>query len=241
MGKRILLLSILFITIQVFGQSNLQKADSAFKYKEYAIAAKFFEKAYKKEITKDKKKDVAFQLGESYRIMNNHKEAKKWYDIALNEGQRSFDFFVNYGDVLIKNGEYTLADAAYNKALELKKDDKILKRKIESCTFAQKNDSINEQYLIINEEEINSPFSDYGLGFYKDKLLFASTRIEENDKRFDTYTGQGFSDYYEAEFDPKKGRIVKPQKIKGGLNSKFNDGTFTYDEKNNILYYMQCN
>lgn len=241
MNMRFLLLPILFCSLQTLAQSNLQKADSAFKYKEYAIAAKFYEKAYKKEVTKDKKKDVAFLLGESYRIMNNHKEAKKWYDIALNEGQRSFDFFVNYGDVLIKNGEYTLADAAYNRALEIKKDDKILKRKIESCTFAQKNDSVNERYLIINEEEINSPYSEYGLGFYKDKLIFASTRIEENDKRFDTYTGQGFSDYYEATYDPKKERFVKPQKTKGGLNSKFNDGTLAYDEKNNILYYMQCN
>lgn len=234
---------LLFIIASVFAnaQSNLHKADSAFKYKEYAVAASLYEKAFKKEVAKEKKKDVAYLLGESYRYMNNHKEAKKWYDIALNEGLRSFDFFVNYGDILIKNGEYTLADAAYNKALELKQDDKILKRKIESCTFAQKYDEVNEQYYIINEEEINSSYSEYGLALYNEKLIFASTRIEESDKRFDTYTGQGFSDYFEAIYDAKKNRFTKAQRSKGGLNSKFNDGTISYDEKNNLVYFMQCN
>ncbi|MFN4233941.1 MAG: OmpA family protein [Bacteroidia bacterium] len=239
--KQFIILSILFFSVFAKAQSNLQKADSAFKYKEYAVAAKLYEKSFKKDVSKEKKKDVAYLIGESYRYMNNHKEAKKWYDIALNEGLRSFDFFVNYGDILIKNGEYTLADAAYNKALEFKQDDKILKRKIESCIFAQKNNEVNEQYLIINEEVINSPFSEYGLAFYKDKLIFASTRIEENDKRFDTYTGQGFSDYYEAIYDSKKERFINAQKSKGGLNSKFNDGTIAFDDKNNIVYFMQCN
>lgn len=239
--KIVLILTFLIAFIQSIAQSSLQKADTAFKYKEYAIAARFYEKAFKKDITNDKKKDVSFLLGESYRFMNNHKEAKKWYEIALKEGYRSFDFFVNYGDILIKNGDYTLADAAYNKALELKQDDIILKRKIESCTFAQKYNEINEQIQIINEDEINSPYSEYGLAFYKDKLIFASSRIEESDKRFDAYTGQGFSDFYEAIYDYKKERFVKPQKSKGGLNSKFNDGTISYDEKNNIVYFMQCN
>lgn len=235
------ILSFLVFSVFAKAQSNLQKADSAFKYKEYAIAAKLYEKSYKKDVSKEKKKDVAYLLGESYRFMNNHKEAKKWYDIALNEGLRSFDFFVNYGDILIKNGEYTLADAAYKMALEFKQDDKVLKRKIESCTFAQKNDEVNEQYLIINEDEINSPYSEYGLAFYKDKLIFASTRVDENDKRFDTYTGQGFSDYFEAIYDNKKERYTKAQRSKGGLNSKFNDGTIASDDKNNIVYFMQCN
>jgi peptidoglycan-associated lipoprotein len=133
---------------------------------------------------------------------------------------------------------YSEAISSFEMYNELSGDELKTNKLIKSCKFAIK--TINEKtiYSFLNEKNINTSFSEYGLGLINDKLIFASTRIDENASRIDTYTGQGFSDFYESNF--KNNQWTSATKAKGEINTKFNEGSISIDN-NMHAYYMQCN
>lgn len=232
------LVSMLFSTLNA--QSVTHKADTAVSHKEYFTAIELYQKALKKEVADTDKSEVYFKLGACYAAINSYKEARIWIEKSIENGYSNPAAFLLYGDILITTGEYEAAKSAY--AMYIKKTgDKSVKRKIASCDFALSGKKSDISYDIKNELEINSDFSDFGLTMVKQKLIFSSSRVEEKGSKYDNFTGQGFSDIYETTFDPKKSKWTKPVKLKGGINTKYNEGAFVYDKKSNTGYYMKCN
>jgi len=224
----------------VHSQSLSIKADTAVSHKEYFAAIELYQKVLKKEVVAGAENQVYFKIGACYAAINNYKEARKWIEKALENAYSEPSAFLLYGNVLITAGEYKAAKSAYAKYIELTGDNTV-KQKIANCDFALSGKKSEIPFEIKNEQEINSDFSDFGLTMVKQKLIFSSSRVEEKGSDFDNFTGQGFSDIYETTLDPEKDKWTKPVKLKGGINTKYNEGAFVYDQKNNIGYYMKCN
>lgn len=220
-------------------QTHLQKGDTAASRKEYFTAIDFYQKFLKKQVAEGAENEVYFKIGSCYAAINNYKEARIWIEKSFLFGYSEPSALLVYGDVLMLSGEYSTAKSAFQKYIE-QTGDKSAKRKLASCDFALTGKKSDINYEIKNEVEINSDFSDFGLTMVKNKLVFSSSRVEEGSK-FDNFTGQGFSDIYETTLDSKKNKWTKPLKLKGGINTKYNEGAFVYDKKNNIGYYMKCN
>ncbi|MDQ3191820.1 MAG: OmpA family protein [Bacteroidota bacterium] len=224
----------------VNAQSLLQKADTAFAHKEYFTAIELYQKVLKKEQFNDNTKTIYYKMGSSYSSINNYEEARIWIEKAMENGYAELQVYLLYGDMLLLSGQYEAAKSAYVHHLE-KNWTKEVEHKIACCNFALSGKKSEIPYEVKNEEEINSLYSEYGLAIVKNKLVFSSSRIDEKGGKFDNYTGQGFSDIYETEFVVEKEKWNKPTKLKGGVNTKFNDGTFAFNEKSNTGYFMQCN
>ena len=62
-----------------------------------------------------------------------------------------------------------------------------------------------------------------------------------NGSKNDPSTMQGFSDIYHSEYDKDASKWKKPVAFDGYMNTKFNEGAFSYSETENIGYYTQCN
>jgi peptidoglycan-associated lipoprotein len=239
MVMRFVYTCLLLFALDASAQSLLQKADTANARGEFHTAIELYQKALKKSAA-GSEKDVYFKIGTCYSAINNYKEAKAWMEKALESGYSDPKAFLSYGNALLLSAEYSLAKSAFSEYLR-RTGDKSVEKKIASCELAMSGKKSDIPYEVKNMEDINSPYSEFGLAMVKEKLVFASSRIEEGSGRFDSYTGQGFSDVYEAAYDRGKTRWSRPAKVKGGINTKFNDGSFVFDQKTNTGYFMQCN
>ncbi len=221
-------------------QSGLmQKADTAYARQEYLDAMNYYLKVLKNE---PKQKHAIFRIAECFRAMNKYGEAAEWYEKAMDAGYQGKDLWKNYADMLVLQGNYQGAMTAYQQYSELHPDDKHVRLKIDACKYSLENRDKVFSYKITNESAINSTYSDYGAARLDNKIIFASTRVEETENsRFDQNTGQGFSDFYEATFNSKDSIYEQVRKSKGAINTKFNDGTFSYHSPSQTGYYMQCN
>lgn len=240
MKKSILLLILAISSFYLRGQSVLDKADTAFSQKEYFTAIELYQKALNKKAAPGKEKEIYYKIGASYSSILKYTEARTWIEKALENGFNEPRVFLAYGDVLMMSGDYSLARNAF---LEYKKlsSDASVDRKIASCDFAIKGIKGDIAYEVKNLQAINTPFSEFGLSVVKEKMLFTSSRIDESNSRLDNFTGQGFSDIYEVSYDKSKDSWSSAKKLKGGVNTKYNDGTFAFDPKSQTGYFMQCN
>jgi peptidoglycan-associated lipoprotein len=240
MKKIILLFSILFFAFFANAQTILQKADSSFKNKNYMTSIELYTKVLKKA-TSEETKYIYYQMGECYRIGNNYSEARSWYQKAITAGntQPMLDYYM--GDMILKSGEYAEAKTYFEKYLTVNPNDNLAKMKLESCNLGLAGQKAKPLYSIEVDKNMSSIASDYGIAFFKNnKVIFSSTRFEGSSK-YDPSTLQGFSDLYEATYDPQSGKYSNVSKVKGTINTGFNEGTFAFDPATNYGYYSQCN
>jgi len=234
----LLILGIVLVN-SLLAQTPLQKADSLFIKKDYYNSIQLYNKALKKAEGKETT-HIYFQLGECYRFGNNYEQAMTWYQKAINAGCTSDIVNLYLGEMFLFTGDYSTAKTYIEKYLSAVPNDKLAKLRIESCNLGLKGQTEKPLYETYVEKTLSSDASDYGISYFKNnKLIFASTR--SGGKKIDPVTLQGFSDMYESTFDLVRGLWSTPTKLKGPVNTNFNEGTFSYDPATNTGYYMQCN
>ncbi|MBA3665186.1 MAG: OmpA family protein [Bacteroidetes bacterium] len=221
------------------GQKSLEKADTAFAHGKYSTAIELYQHILKKNSSPQNTKVIYYKLGSSFYAINKFKEAKEYTEKAIEEGYSDPKAYLQYGEILALLSDYKAAKIAF---LEYKKrsGDNSVNSKLVSCDFALSGKKSAIPLEVKNLEELNSPYSEYGLAIVNDELVFASSRLSNNDRQ-DNYTGQGFSDIYSSRLGSISNKWKEPVKLKGGVNTKFNDGTFAYSSKENTGYFMQCN
>lgn len=240
--KRISLsICILFCSMHMFAQGSIKKADAAFEKKNYATAADLYQKAIENE--KDKKiiGYASFQIAECYRIANKYPQAITWYkrahDVKYKDETKTMYF--NYGNMLMMAGDYALAKKMYKTHLTRNSKDQFAKMKIKSCDFADTAKSLENIYDHRNVQELNTSFNEFSPAFCKEKVIFSTSRPTPDGFTYNV-TGEGFEDLYET-FHNEQSNIWAPPVKLVGINTTYNDGTFSFDPNRNIAYIMQCN
>jgi len=240
MKKIVLLILGIILVNSLLAQTPLQKADSFFIKKNYYNSIQLYNKALKKAKSEEMT-HIYFQLGECYRFGNNYEQAMTWYQKAINAGCTLDIVNLYLGEMFLFTGDYSTAKTYIEKYLSAVPNDNLAKLRLESCNLGLKGQTEKPLYEIHVEKTLSSDASDYGISYFKNnKLIFASTRSSGGSK-IDPVTLQGFSDIFESTFDPVKGLWSKPTKLKGDINTNYNEGTFSYGSATNTGYYMQCN
>jgi peptidoglycan-associated lipoprotein len=236
------LVLLLLSAVPVSGQT-LKTADMYFSGGAYYGAANMYRDLLnlknKNSEVKTKRGEILFRLGECYRKMNKTSDAKKWYLQAQGAGYNESDLYYGLGSIQLMEGNYAEAKISFQTAKDKNPSDKRIEAKLQSCDMYEVYGKANTQYDIKPVENLNTRGSEYGLSFYEDKLIFASTGINSSKKEISERTGLPYSDLYTSSPDSRS-LYGKVEKLEGTSEAHSNEGTFCFDMQTNQLYCTRC-
>lgn len=218
---------------------ELEKAHTAFKQRKYNTSAQLFSKIHPKIKDEQKRDQVLYMIAESYRQANNFRKAFEFYDKLVNTKYPDPKILYSYGHLLKNFERYEEASRQFYDYLFEVPDDADAKREQQSCAVAIQWKERPEKFTIQNAKEFNTPYSDYAPYYQYNRLIWASSRTEALGKDIFEWTGQKCSDYFESVY--RNGRWSSVQKLKGSVNTLFNDGTAWIDSAYTTMYLTQCN
>lgn len=172
----VLLIAIFVMPYTSIAQISIKKkADKNYQIHNYKEAIK----NYLRYIDRNKQSESAkARLADSYRHINNLKEAAKWYEEVV--GQLQVDnpnVYFEYGLTLKGLGKYEEARKWFLKFAETNPEKGI--HYASSCQFAQQKTGSPAAYKL-NAEFVNTAAADFAPAFFNDQLVFASSRIDYN-------------------------------------------------------------
>jgi peptidoglycan-associated lipoprotein len=223
-------------------KSKTDVADKAFSRAEYFNAIALYKKAYAKEKNKAVKAEILFKTAESYRMVNDMKEAESWYEKAVAS---------NYPDPIAKfrlaqtvkaNGRYADAIVKFNEYKTSAPSDSRAQEAIQSCETAQGWKDKPLRIKVENVTPLNTKFSDFAASYRTAdyaSIIFTSNRQESMGRSTDGWTGQKFSDLYEATRDAI-GKWSTPKPLSAPVNSVLNEGTAILDKTGNVMFFTRC-
>lgn len=243
MKKEVILFLILsFGPFLILAQNKLENsADQEVEVKNYSKAIQLYEKALEKGKDKVSAPDIYKKLGDCYDEINRFNSAVSCYNKYLQHNQDpGEEFLVNYYRLALECGQVKDALAGF-KALNKKNPENAeITRMIKCCEFAKKQLGRSNLPPITNQEQLNSPESEFGLAFYNEELVFSSQQIENSHVAIAGRTYEGYSDIYYAKFDSTLEIFDSPKKMPGKINAMYNEGTFTFHKPTKTAYISQC-
>jgi peptidoglycan-associated lipoprotein len=245
-GNRYILSVLLLVMtiLPVSSQTSIKTADLYFSGGAYYSAVNMYRSLLSSsnrnnsEI-KSRRGGILFRIGECYRRMNKIEEAKRWYVQSQGAGYSDYDLYYGLGCILMQEGNYSEARLLFEQAKSRSLGNSLVDNKIISCDLHEVYEKANGQYEIKAVESLNTRGSEYGLSFYGERLIFASTGVNSSKKDISERTGLPYSDLYITSPDTRSlyGRVEKLESVSAG---KANEGTFSYDMQTDQLYCTRC-
>lgn len=230
-------------SLNVLAQTDhLQVANLAYEAKEYYTAINLFKKAYAKEKEKANKAEIIYRLAECYRYVNDSKQAETWYRKALSIKYPEPKVQLYFADAMKANGKYDEAIAEYEKYAALVPTDPRGKNGAESAALAQKWVDNPSRYTVENEVQLNGKEMDFAPTWASENyktIYFTSSRSNASGGEVDGWTGQGFTDIFEATID-NKGKWSKPKPLPATINSVFNEGAAVMNAEGTQMIFTRC-
>ena len=178
-------------------------------------------------------------LAVSYHNMDQNIQAEAAYLKLINSsgGVLPEDYY-NYAMVLKTNGKYEEANKWMNKFKELKPGDLRAKSYTDNNPGLDKLLKDDGTYKI-EHLAINTDAEDFGTCYYKDKIVFSSSRAKPslNEKKYN-WNGKPFLDMYISEVE--EGQLKTPEIFDKSLNSKMHDGTASFSKDGTYMAFT-CN
>ena len=233
-------LSLLFISSTIFSQSNrkVEKIAKDYERFSYIEVIKTYERLYEKGISSP---DLLLKLGNSYYFNANLEKAVVFYkELYKRKPEQSPEFYYRYSQSLKGNKEYKKADEIMAKFIAKSgKDSRAL-------LFTENKDYLaeirkNSGRFKIENAGINSKYSDYGIAFIDDKVVFCSARDTSSIfRRNHSWTGQSFTNLYSAKL-AEDGSLTNIEKFSNKLNSKFHESTPIFTKDGKTVYFTRNN
>ncbi|RZJ70551.1 MAG: flagellar motor protein MotB, partial [Flavobacterium sp.] len=187
-----IVISILMLNIfTIKAQYVLKEADVQFDLFNYEKAVILYTDAYQKKKTLK----ATERLAESYRLMQDYKQAESWYAILVVTDGAKPEAFRWYAEMLKNNAKYVEAKTQFAKYGTLAKNltpDQVNQVDVwqKSCDSAVKWMRNPKPISIKNEKSLNSAQSDWAAVKYNGSVVFTSDRT--NTGNLNVKTGKPF-------------------------------------------------
>jgi len=210
------------------GDDNQKKSNKELRGDKYAFVYSFDkaidEYTHSKKLTTDGQRMLAL----SYRNINLNNKSEIEYSklITAQNGITANDYY-NYFMVLRLNGKYAEANKEMGNFKKLKPYDLRLK--------SYETNNIDLNYLLtdygkykIENLSLNTDAEDFGTSYYKDKIVFSSTRTKKTNAKKYNWNGKPFLNIYVAEMEGNQ--LKTPELLDKNINSQLHDGTASFNK-----------
>lgn len=206
--KNFLIFVFCFFVSWGFSQSTtkqFKKAESSSKSLSYVNAIELYDNILKKSknLTAEEIQKAKLNLAEAYYFVKDYKNAEKYYsEVLLNNPTLKGDeikAYQRFAQVLSSNGKHQESSKIWLKYTELQEQDK---RGVEFSKLYTNLEPLtrNAQSYRIEYVGINTASPDFSPTFYKDGLVFVSSRNKNNSvKRVFKWDNSSFLDLYYLE------------------------------------------
>lgn len=236
--KWISLLILLLAFPPVWGQNPLlNRANRAFEEMSFPEAIRLYERALKKQFNKP----ALIRLADCYRLTNQYDEAARQYAKVVGLKQLPPINYFYYAQSLMNNGMFREAEKWFRRYQESVPSDPRGPSFAESCRDIEQYFRDSSDFLV-SPYRFNSDQDDFGPAWYRDGIIFASSRGDGSVIRSKyEWTQQPFLDLYVARTDPSGGTDTRPRLLNGKLNSRFHEAICSVDEATGLLYFTRNN
>ena len=239
------LLAAVALSVTSCKSAKMRDADEAYDRGEYDAAATIYRKVYNKLTAREDRwmrGEVAFQLGECYRHLNQASRASAAYQNALRyEYEDSMAIFY-LAEALHHEGKYKEAIEQYNKFLELVPGDWKSQQGIRGCELAPKWKQEGSRYIVKNAKMFNSRRADFAPMFLDgnaDQLYFTSSTEKAMGDTKSEITGTKKSDIFFSKKD-EKGKWSRPEAVEGELNTTDDEGITSFSPDGTTMYLAKA-
>ena len=239
--KVIIGLGLLLMLTSCSINARIQKADKKFELGEYYTAGEMYRSIYPRipaRKNKKQKAEVAFKMGNSYRLIESNKRAESAYKNAVRYNYKDIMVHYYYAEVLKSNGKYKEALKQYEEFEKLSPENELALAGIASCDSALNAWKKKSRYEVEIFKKFNSKFSEFCPIFAsKDGSLvyFNSTRGGKKVKT-SKITGQRNNDIFYSRQNAK-GEWESPELLEGEMNTEFDDGVCALSADGQELFY----
>lgn len=202
-------------------------ADSLYVHHHYQIAADYYEKALKKSPHPG---NIMLQLAKCYHKMNLITASEKWFIKAKrNRGAFSTDDYHQFAQVLVMLKKRSQADSLLEHVLQMDPNAHEARKDLDDLRnfqrYYQDSASIRVQSLLVN-----TPESEFAPVYYKEGIIFASSKHEGPFKKKSHWDNTPFLNLYYARKTADQS-FAAPELFEEELNTRHHDGPAMFYDK----------
>ena len=240
----VLSLLLVFVLSSCGADKNLKRGEKYLALGEYYDAANEFKTAYQKTPSKerDKRGQRARKMAYCYDRSLQTAKAIAAYRNAIRYNQATSDDLLAYARLLLKNGNYKEAEAAFTQVLDSMPGNFLARNGLLSARQAPAIKNEGSRYTVKKMDIFNSRRAEYCpmlLGDESDQLYFTSSRNEAQGDELSGITGTKPADIFLSEKDDK-GHWSRPEPVVGGLNTDYDEGACAFSTDGRTMYLTQC-
>lgn len=220
-------------------QAKINSGDKKYDNYAYVDAIKTYEKVASKGY---KSEDMFKKLGNSYYFNSDFEGAAKWYGelFALNTNLEP-EYYYRYAQSLKSTGDISKANKLFDEFSTKSKNDTRAKFYKSDINYLDEIKTNSGRYKI-EDAGVNSKYSDYGSFVHNNKLYFASARDTGNfSQRKHKWTGEYFTNIYNADVNSETGNTTKVNKFKSAINTKFHEASPAFTKDGKTVYFTRNN
>ncbi|NND95397.1 MAG: OmpA family protein [Flavobacteriales bacterium] len=237
MNKSFIVIIVLIgLSVSLFGQDRKEiLGQKYFEEYSYDRAIKYF------EAVKEKDCEIYRKLAISYYKLQDYDQSEWYYTQVVSSDDVEVEDMFNYSQVLAIQEKYPESVRWMTRYHEQKSSDTRAAKTIKDPEYYL--DLIKEDNgYVIRNLEINSDEQDFGTNFYKDDIVFTSSRTGlQTVVRKWNWNQLGFLDVYKANLDTGNYELSSPIPHHRKFNKKFHEGPASFDESGEIMVFTRNN
>lgn len=239
---RFIISMLLVLTVLSCSTVRMSDADAAMQRGEYFDAAKTYRKIYNKlnpRRERTERGEVAFKMGECYRMIGQDARAEVAYRNALRYGYPDSTAMLYLAQSQHGEGKYAQAVESYEQYLRYRPGDTHAVTGLAGARKAVELRKNRTRHIVKSARLFNSRRSDYAPMYNGDVLYFTTTDEKVTGSSKSEITGMKRSDIWMARKN-ERGEWQRPEPAEGELNSEWDEGVVSFSPDGTTMYLTRA-